>query len=87
VHLAILRALSSLVRGMRDNLRAWVIARRLKTQMLSDVLNQLENVHTELNSLQKTLTKYSKEVDELRADSRRVAELRILVENQLISEK
>ena len=64
--------LLDLVRGSRARARA----RALRAE-------QLENLLIRMAQLEATNTQMEREMDELRSDSRRIAELRILVEDEL----
>lgn len=58
------------------NVRGWVARRRLRAETANELVDIVADLRRRLDELEVDL-------DELRADSRRVAELRILVEDRL----
>ncbi len=59
------------------SVRGWRAQRRLRAETASDLMDIVV-------SLQKRVDELERDLDELRADSRRVAELRIQVEDRLL---
>ena len=59
------------------SVRGWRAERRLRAETASDLMGIVV-------SLQKRIDDLEQDLDELRADSRRVAELRIQVEDRLL---
>lgn len=72
--------LVSLLRDARMQLRSGRVKRRVKAEALTDLDGTLTALRAEVRELRE-------EIDELRGDSRRVAELRILVEDELLRRK
>ncbi len=72
--------LISLLRDARLQLGSWRVKRRVKAEALTDLNGTLAALRAEVSELRE-------EIDELRGDSRRVAELRILVEDELLRRK
>ncbi|MFD5215742.1 hypothetical protein [Microbacterium sp. NPDC058345] len=58
------------------NARGWLARRRLHAETVADLVGTV-------NELRQRVTELEVDLDELRADSRRVAELRIQVEDML----
>lgn len=58
-------------------MRGWLAQRRLRAETLSNLLEIVASLQQRVDDLERDL-------DELRADSRRVAELRIQVEDRLV---
>lgn len=58
------------------NLRGWIAQRRLHAETANELVGIVAELRRRVDELEADL-------DELRADSRRVAELRILVEDRL----
>lgn len=58
------------------NLRGWVVKRRLHSEALVELTDTVADLRTRVGELEADL-------DELRADSRRVAEMRIQLEDSL----
>ncbi|MHA3684260.1 hypothetical protein ACXR2T_09235 [Leucobacter sp. HY1910] len=69
--------LNTLLREARLQFRAQRVKRRLKAEAITSTADLITQLRQEVAELRD-------EIDELRADSRRVAELRILVEDQLL---
>lgn len=73
--------MNRLVRIRRDlmlSARGWLARRRLRAETVSELVDTV-------NDLRQRVAELEVDLDELRADSRRVAELRIQVENALAS--
>lgn len=66
-----------LLGDLRAELSAKRAHRRLRTETLTDLAETIR-------SLQGRVIEVEAELDELRADSRRIAELRVLVEDSLV---
>ncbi len=62
---------------LMTSVRGWRAQRRLRAETASDLMDIVV-------SLQKRVDELERDLDELRADSRRVAELRIQVEDRLL---
>lgn len=65
---------------LRVNLRAWVAKRRLRAQNIIDLTDTVVDLRKRVGELETDL-------DELRADSRRVAEMRIQLEDFLADQR
>ena len=61
-------------------LRGWVAKRRLRAETATDLIGIVADLRSRIGELEADL-------DELRADSRRVAEMRIQVENFLAEKR
>lgn len=72
--------LISVLRDARMQLRSWRVKRQVEAEALTDLNGTLSALRAEVRELRE-------EIDELRGDSRRVAELRILVEDELLRRK
>ncbi|MEJ6555188.1 hypothetical protein PQI51_09185 [Microbacterium esteraromaticum] len=71
-----MKRLARIVGHLKTIARGWVSARRLRAETLEHLVEVIVVLRTRLDDLET-------EIDEVRADSRRVAELRIQVEDYL----
>ncbi len=65
---------------LRINLRGWVAKRRLRSQTIVELADTVADLRKRVGELETDL-------DELRGDSRRVAEMRIQVEDFLAQQR
>jgi len=65
-----------IIHALTSSARGWVAERRLRVDTVTHLTHIIEALHQRVDELEK-------DIDEVRSDSRRVAELRILVEDIL----
>lgn len=65
-----------IVSGLKRHVRGWEAERRLRADTVTHLTSIIEALHERVDELEK-------DIDEIRSDSRRVAELRIQVEDFL----